>query len=95
MTNATLPNGTVVTVNSSKLVVGPTTLREDEGYVRDYTLIANSVCVLLAPTAVMLVSTCLIIRQMIRTPAALRYTSEQVRHRARPTSYSQLEKNVT
>ncbi len=36
-------------------------------------------CVLIAPTLVMLVSTCLIIQQMIRQPAALRYTSEQVR----------------
>ena len=73
-----MPNGTVALVNTSVLVVGPTKLRENENYIRDYTLIANSVCVLLAPTAAMLVSTCLIIRQMVRQPAALRYTSEQV-----------------
>lgn len=66
-------------VNASLLVVGPTELRENKQYIRYYTVVANSVCVLLAPTAAMLVSTCLIIRQMIRQPAALRYTSEQVR----------------
>ena len=62
MVNVTLSNGSVVETNSSFLDVGPTRLRESASYIRDYTLIANTVCVLLVPTAVMLVSTCLIIR---------------------------------
>lgn len=69
----------MISVNTSVLTVTTTALRQDKAYVRDYTLIANTLCVLLLPTLVMLVSTVLIVREMFRRqrPTALVYTSEQ------------------
>lgn len=81
MVNVTLDDGQIATRNQSMLEVKTTPLRANENYVRDYTLIANTVCVLLLPTAVMLVSTCVIIKLMIATPSARIYSSDQERAR--------------
>ena len=59
----------------SVLTVGTTKLREDEAYVRDYTLIANSICVLILPASVMLVSTLLIVSRMIQPTGKNIYTT--------------------
>ena len=75
-------NGTTLHYNNTILAIDSTDLRENDAYVRDYTLIANTVCVLLIPTAIMLVSTCLIVRQMIgQQPSALVYTNQQEKER--------------
>ena len=80
--NVTLANGSVILGNRSVLHVDTTEMRRNEAYIRYYTLIANTVCVLLLPTVIMLVSTFLIVRQMIgQQPSALVYTSEQEKAR--------------
>ena len=80
MSNETLSDGSVAAVNHSVLSAQPTELRGHPTYVQYYTLLANFVCVMFIPTAVMAVCTVLIIRQMIgQQPTALRYTSAQVR----------------
>ncbi|XP_059083416.1 uncharacterized protein LOC131880740 [Tigriopus californicus] len=78
--NLTMVNGTMVLSNVSDIVVGTTELRRNEAYVRDYTLIANTVCVLLLPTLIMLISTFLIVRQMILPKSSI-YTCNQERAR--------------
>ena len=49
--------------------------------VRDYIVIANTMCVLIIPTAIMLASTFLLLRQMLASPTSLTFTSEQERNR--------------
>ena len=48
---------------------------------RDYIVIANTMCVLIIPTAIMLASTFLLLRQMLASPTSLTFTSEQERNR--------------
>ena len=44
-------------------------------------MIANTMCVLIIPTAIMLASTFLLLRQMLGAPTSLTFTSEQERNR--------------
>ena len=74
--NVTLANGSVVLTNYSVVEPIETDLRKNKDYIRDYTLIANTVCVLLLPTLIMLVSTVLIVKQMI-APKSLAFSSGQ------------------
>ena len=46
-------------------------------------MIANTMCVLIIPTAIMLASTFLLLRQMLAAPTSLTFTSEQERNRKR------------
>ena len=62
MKNVTDSDGSITEINETALIVSTTELRASSAYIRDYTLIANTVCVLLLPTVIMLVSTVLMLR---------------------------------
>ena len=47
--------GEIMEFNISTLNVGATSLRKDENYIRDYTLISSTVLIVILPTLIMLV----------------------------------------
>ena len=74
--------GSVEIRNVSMFEAHTTEMRDNDAYIRDYILIANTVCVLILPTAIMLVSTFFIVRQMLMAPSsALTFSTEQERAR--------------
>lgn len=55
---------TVVEVNKSRVTATPTLLRQNDEYIRDYTLISATVLIVLLPMIIMMVSSFLIYRTM-------------------------------
>jgi len=76
--------GEIMEFNISTLNVGATSLRKDENYIRDYTLISSTVLIVILPTLIMLVSSYLIYRKMkanAKSMASFNASQDQARKR--------------
>ncbi|CAB4070084.1 unnamed protein product [Lepeophtheirus salmonis] len=81
--NITLDNGSSINVTNTVYEIGISELRSNENYVRDYTLITNSVVMVILPTSIMLISSCLIYRQMLSSMRLGIFTNAQEQARRR------------
>jgi hypothetical protein len=64
VTSLAAGEATFVEVNQSRVVATPTLLRQNDEYIRDYTLISATVLIVLLPMIIMMVSSILIYRTM-------------------------------
>ena len=81
--NITNADNVTVLTNVTILTVKLTDLRQNDAYIRDYTLITNSVLMVGLPTLFMLISSVLIYRQMVVATRSISFSDSQDQLRKR------------